>query len=38
MTTGPLEYEELVPGLAADPPDCGVGSDGDPDAMGCNTW
>lgn len=38
VKTGPPAEMELVPALAADPPDCEVGSDGDPDAVSCITW
>lgn len=33
VAAGPPAEEELVPALAADPPDCEVGSDDDPDAV-----
>ena len=34
VAIGPSESVELVPALAADPPDCEVASEGDPDAVG----
>lgn len=38
VASDPPADEELAPALVANPPDCAVGSDSNPDAVSCIVW